>query len=78
MTHDPDQHASLGAMYSDYFLDYARYVDPGDTDGLRAAVLAAWEDPPNDALRGHIRTNLSWEQSAASLVKAYEKHLDRV
>ena len=26
MTHDPDQHASLGAMYSDYFLDYACYV----------------------------------------------------
>ena len=26
MTHDPDQHATLGAMYSDYFLDYASYV----------------------------------------------------
>ena len=26
MMHDPDQHASLGAMYSDYFLDYASYV----------------------------------------------------
>lgn len=26
MTHDPDPHASLGAMYSDYFLDYASYV----------------------------------------------------
>lgn len=26
MTPDPDQHASLGEMYSDYFLDYASYV----------------------------------------------------
>jgi topoisomerase-4 subunit A len=26
MTHEPDQHASLGGMYSDYFLDYASYV----------------------------------------------------
>lgn len=26
MSHDPDQHASLGGMYSDYFLDYASYV----------------------------------------------------
>ncbi len=26
MTPDPDQHASLGGMYSDYFLDYASYV----------------------------------------------------
>ncbi len=26
MSQDPDQHASLGSMYSDYFLDYASYV----------------------------------------------------
>ncbi len=26
MSHDPDQHVSLGEMYSDYFLDYASYV----------------------------------------------------
>ena len=26
MPHDPDQHTSLGSMYSDYFLDYASYV----------------------------------------------------
>ncbi len=26
MSNDPDQHASLGDMYSDYFLDYASYV----------------------------------------------------
>ncbi|MEP2774829.1 MAG: DNA gyrase/topoisomerase IV subunit A [Luteolibacter sp.] len=26
MSQDPDQHASLGDMYSDYFLDYASYV----------------------------------------------------
>ncbi len=26
MSNEPDQHASLGAMYSDYFLDYASYV----------------------------------------------------
>jgi topoisomerase-4 subunit A len=40
MTHDPDQHASLGAMYSDYFLDYASYVIleravPHLNDGLK-------------------------------------------
>ncbi len=40
MTHDPDQHASLGAMYSDYFLDYASYVIleravPHLADGLK-------------------------------------------
>jgi len=26
MSNEPDQHVSLGAMYSDYFLDYASYV----------------------------------------------------
>ena len=40
MTHDPDQHASLGGMYSDYFLDYASYVIleravPHLNDGLK-------------------------------------------
>ena len=40
MMHDPDQHASLGAMYSDYFLDYASYVileraGPHLNDGLK-------------------------------------------
>jgi topoisomerase-4 subunit A len=40
MTHDPGQHASLGAMYSDYFLDYASYVIleravPHLNDGLK-------------------------------------------
>lgn len=40
MSHDPDQHASLGAMYSDYFLDYASYVIleravPHVLDGLK-------------------------------------------
>jgi topoisomerase IV subunit A len=40
MTHDPDLHASLGAMYSDYFLDYASYVIleravPHLNDGLK-------------------------------------------
>jgi len=40
MSHDPDQHASLGGMYSDYFLDYASYVIleravPHLADGLK-------------------------------------------
>ncbi len=40
MTHDPDHHASLGGMYSDYFLDYASYVIleravPHLADGLK-------------------------------------------
>lgn len=40
MMHDPDQHASLGAMYQDYFLDYASYVImeravPHINDGLK-------------------------------------------
>ncbi|BCU79795.1 DNA gyrase/topoisomerase IV subunit A [Luteolibacter sp. LG18] len=40
MMHDPDQHTSLGGMYSDYFLDYASYVIleravPHVNDGLK-------------------------------------------
>lgn len=52
MTHDPDQHASLGAMYSDYFLDYASYVIleravPHLNDGLKPVqrrILHALEE----------------------------------
>lgn len=52
MTHDPDQHASLGAMYSDYFLDYASYVIleravPHLYDGLKPVqrrILHAMEE----------------------------------
>ncbi len=40
MSHEPDHHASLGEMYSDYFLDYASYVIleravPHLADGLK-------------------------------------------
>lgn len=40
MSHDPNEHASLGSMYSDYFLDYASYVIleravPHLADGLK-------------------------------------------
>ena len=52
MTHDPTQHASLGAMYSDYFLDYASYVIleravPHLYDGLKPVqrrILHAMEE----------------------------------
>ncbi len=52
MTQDPDQHDSLGAMYSDYFLDYASYVIleravPHLGDGLkpvqRRILHSLWE-----------------------------------
>ena len=52
MTLDPDQHASLGGMYSDYFLDYASYVIleravPHLNDGLKPVqrrILHAMEE----------------------------------
>ncbi|RYD34693.1 MAG: DNA topoisomerase, partial [Verrucomicrobiaceae bacterium] len=52
MTHDPDHHDSLGAMYSDYFLDYASYVIleravPHLFDGLKPVqrrILHAMEE----------------------------------
>ena len=52
MTLEPDQHASLGGMYSDYFLDYASYVIleravPHLNDGLKPVqrrILHAMEE----------------------------------
>jgi len=60
----------------DYFLDLAEYVDPDSVENIRQAVERAWNAPPTDALRRHVVDNLSWDQSAASLARAYERRLE--
>ncbi|MGH7131745.1 MAG: glycosyltransferase family 4 protein [Phycisphaerales bacterium] len=57
----------------DYFRDMAEYIDPGSVEGIRAAFLRAWVAPANN-LREHVVKNLTWDQSASSLVAAYLKH----
>lgn len=61
----------------DYFADLAYYVDPYDIRGIRETILRAWENPRGQELRSHVLQNLTWEQSAQSLVRAYQRVLER-
>lgn len=58
----------------DYFIDLAEYVDPKSVEGIRAAFERAWNRPRDGRLREHVLKNLTWDQSAAALVRAYRKH----
>ncbi len=47
----------------DYFRDMGFYVDPNDIGSIQQAMVAAWEQPPSDALRQHVLKNLTWARS---------------
>jgi len=61
----------------DYFLDYARYVDPDSVASIRSAIETAWHAPADDRLRQHIARRLSWLDSGKSLERVYLTHLER-
>lgn len=61
----------------DYFGDMVEYVDPFDVDNIRGAVMNAWETKRSNRLREHILQNLTWEKSAAGLISAYSRHLNK-
>lgn len=63
---------------SDYFRDYAEYVDPYDVRSITAAVEKAWTKESSAALQQHILQNLSWESSAARLEEVYRNRLKTV
>ena len=58
----------------DYFGSAAYYVDPHSVDSIRNAVLAAWANPRSEPLQQHL-SNLTWTQSAKSLIQVYENCL---
>lgn len=57
----------------DYFGDLAYYVDPYDVNNIRQAIQAAWELPRGQQLQQHMLTNLTWDQSAQSLVRVFQQ-----
>jgi glycosyltransferase involved in cell wall biosynthesis len=61
----------------DYFRDLASYVSPTDDGALRSAIAHAWHAPRTDSLARHIRSCLSWDDSAAALEAAYERARSR-
>lgn len=57
----------------DYFGDLAYYVDPLKVQTIRTAILAAWENPKSAEIKQHVLSRLTWDQSAQSLVRAYQE-----
>jgi len=57
----------------EYFADMARYVEPGDVTGLRAALRASLAGPKDTRLREHIRGSFLWRHAAQRLVDCLER-----
>jgi glycosyltransferase involved in cell wall biosynthesis len=64
---------------SEYFGDLARYCDPGDAASIRAAVLAAWDDPRDAATvaarKAHIAEEFGWPRHRAATEAVYAEAL---
>jgi glycosyltransferase involved in cell wall biosynthesis len=62
----------------EYYEDHAFYCDPGSPSSIRTTVDRAANSPFRPALREKILANYTWNQSAASIARAYGQILDRV
>ncbi|HMP02988.1 MAG TPA: glycosyltransferase family 4 protein [Gemmatales bacterium] len=62
--------AAAGGM-PEYLGGEARYGEPGDVEGLRAAVLHALAAPPSARLAERMRRCFTWELSTRQLADAY-------
>lgn len=65
----------------EYFGDFARYCDPFDPEGLRQAVVDAYEHPLDQARKNvqkdFIASNYSWSRHLEETVKVYESVLSK-
>jgi glycosyltransferase involved in cell wall biosynthesis len=62
---------------TDYFGTHAEYVTPADTRALSHAIARVWEKPRAHTLADHIKSQLTWDASAAALEDAYLDALAR-
>jgi glycosyltransferase involved in cell wall biosynthesis len=58
----------------EYFGDMARYVEPDDVMGIRAAVRDAMISRTAGQLRDHIRNRFLWANVAEQTLAAYQRH----
>ena len=64
-----------GGSAREYFGDDALYVRPGDTAGIRRAVLAALARRRDPELAERVRQAFSWKAAAEATSQAYQKVL---
>ena len=61
----------------DYFLNFAWYTKTGSLEEIQRHVQEAFNSPKSNNLRDHVRNHLTWKNSGASLVAAYESVIGR-
>jgi len=60
---------------TEYFKNYATYVNPASKEDIRKKVLDAFERPRTDNLRHFILNNYTWEKTATKTLDAYASAL---
>jgi glycosyltransferase involved in cell wall biosynthesis len=60
---------------TEYFRDWAWYVDPSSVESIRQGILAALQAPKNPALREHVLKNYVWSVVAGRTAAAYNEVL---
>ena len=71
----PAAGAASRRLAHEYFGKQARYVSPGDLEGIRDATLAALNRGRSLQLAARVRQNFSWRAAALATREAYEKVL---
>lgn len=59
----------------EYFREFAAFVDPLDSSGIRKAAAKAFNSPKDARLKEHIQKNYLWSHTAAETLAAYGKVL---
>lgn len=65
-----------GGSTTEYFRDYALYVNPASLGDLKEKILIAWEKEKDNKLQKHIVENYTWEKAAERTLDAYRSILD--
>jgi len=60
----------------DYYGDYAYYCEPDSLESIQAAIITAYNSPPNPGLKRHIRENFTWEKAAEKTLEGYRMALE--
>ena len=62
----------------DYFNDFAYYCEPDSVSSIRDAIISAYENPVDPALRTLILGNYTWEKTAEKTMEGYRNVLESV
>lgn len=66
-----------GGSTTEYFKNYASYVNPASKEDIKKKILEAYERPKNNELKEHILNNYTWEKTAERTLDAYNLALSK-